>query len=480
MKLMQCMRRCISAVCAVAFFLVPGCSSQRNTIAKPAFEASDEWKNAEVSRTIRAPLSFLSLDGNHLMVEMRDVEVQEDQTDAEAVIQALINGPIDTRTMRSILSTSVRLVSVEISGRVANIELSTNYMYYREDEMLKVRVALANTLCQLLDVDYINVYVDGMEPGYLGMPLGACEATQLDLALYCDQVIQQQRNITDDDDYEERRIITLYTADATESYLIANPQEAVIRTTISGETVERNYLRTVVELALEDPLFDGVSLIGDPAIQPDAENKKMAMLVLDGRPENEALAYGALVYAITGFVCNISYVNIVVRENGTYTPVTELEGLKLTGDSLLRRSEFSSLIGNNATLYLPDEDKGRTKAVEACLPQRKSEDAESILQELFNGSQTRAPLLEGLDGSIVNSAKLCGNVAVVDLSADFDEACQQLTDQQEYLVVYSIVNTLTEIREIDEVQFLIDGQQIEYLKCTNISGPLLRNPGLIA
>ena len=480
MKQKTRLKRAFCAFLAAATLLLAGCAGGESAAARPQFSPSGVYSTQSYSRTVRAPLSFLSLDGNHLMVEMRDVSVPEGQTDAQAVIEALISGPQDSRTMRSILSTSVRLVSVEVSGRVANIELSTNYTYYREDEMLKVRVALANTLCQLLDVDYINVYVEGMEPGYLGMPLGACAPTQLDLSLYCDQVIQEQRNITDDDSYEERRVITFYTADPTGTYLIADPREVVIPLTVSGDTVERDYLSTVVQETLKDPLFEGVELAFDPMIQPDADGKRMAMVVLNGRPQNEALAYGALVYAITGFVCNIAYVNIVVEEDGLYSPVTQIEGLLTAGDSLLRRSEFSSLIGNLATLYLPDQEQGRLQAYPASLPQDECQDPERILSELFNGAAERQPLLAGLDGSAVLWAWLSGSTAVVDLSAQFAEACRALSAEEEYLAVYAVVNTLTEISEIDQVQFLIDGQEVEYLSSLNISGPLLRNTGLIA
>ena len=77
-------------------------------------------------------------------------------------------------------------------------------------------------------------------------------------------------------------------------------------------------------------------------------------------------------------------------------------------------------------------------------------------------------------------AWLSGSTAVVDLSAQFAEACRALSAEEEYLAVYAVVNTLTEISEIDQVQFLIDGQEVEYLSSLNISGPLLRNTGLIA
>ena len=71
----------------------------------------------------------------------------------------------------------------------------------------QVQAALANTLTSLFDIDYINVYVDGMDPGYLGM-LWALSSRRRWTSLLCDQIIQEQKRITDDDAYGERRIIT--------------------------------------------------------------------------------------------------------------------------------------------------------------------------------------------------------------------------------------------------------------------------------
>ena len=48
-------------------------------------------------------------------------------------------------------------------------------------------------------------------------------------------------------------------------------------------------------------------------------------------------------------------------------------------------------------------------------------------------------------------------------------------------MVYSIVNTLTNIENIKRVQFLVDGGRVQSLGggIINVIDPLLKNPGII-
>ena len=467
-----------------------GCSTTDETYQRPE-SPQHQWEDFVSLRTVSAPLNFLTLDGKHLMVEMRNVTVSEGQTDAQAVLRALIDGPQNDQTMRRVLTSSIELVSAEVSRRVANIELSTSYTFYREDEMLKVRVAIANTLSSLLDLDYINVYVDGMDPGYLGQPLGASKAITMDLTLYCDQVIQELKNITDDDDYEERRIITYYVPDESGSYLMADPEECSIYSTTTGETVERNYLRTVVfglMTGKRADLFGGFNLGSvEPSIVLDERGRKSAFVLLRTLPEeeNQALAYGSLVYSITGFVCNITHVTLAVEDPDApegYRLIEEVPGLGSFPDGIFNRSDFSHLIGDDITLYYPLRDGYGLHAGSRAVPQALSQDPVRILQELLcvsDESETCFLPVQNIHPDDILGAKLCGNTAVVNFSASFLEKLQALSAQEESSVVYAIVNTLSEISGISQVQFLFEGSSVDQLGSLNLSGPLMCNPGVV-
>ena len=466
-----------------------GCSASGEASASRPEAKSRTWEEFIPSRTVSAPLNFLTLDGKHLMVEMRSVAVEEGQTDAEAVLRALISGPLDDQTMRRVLTSSIELVSAEVSRRVANIELSTSYTFYREDEMLKVRVAIANTLSSLLDLDYINVYVDGMDPGYLGQPLGASKSSTLDLTLYCDQVIQELKNITDDDSYEERRIIVYYIPDDSGRFLMADPEETTILSATTGETVERNYLRTVVfglMTGSRAELFGGFNLGStEPAIVLDENGRKSAFVLLRSRPENEALAYGSLVYTITGFVCNITHVTLAVEDASApegYRLIEEVPGLGSFPGGVFRRSDFSGLIGDDVTLYYPLQSGKGLAAVQRAVPQAESQEPVTILQELLcappEDGTVRLPI-DAVEKEEILGAKLCGNTVVANFSASFREKCSSLPAEDESALIYSIVNTLCEISGVTQVQFLFEGRSVNSLGALNLSGPLMRSPGVV-
>ncbi len=484
------MKRLAASALAALFALsfLAGCSSGESGVSRPEFVSSDAWAKEPESRSIIAPLNFLSADGSHLVTEIREVEVLPGQSDEEAVIKAVINGPTDTRTMSRVLSTSIELVSVEKTGRVINVELSANYTYYSELEMLKVRAALANTLTSLFDIDYINVYVDGMDPGYLGMPLGAIKPTTLDLSLLCDQIIQEQKRITDDDVYEERRVVTYYVPDKSGTLLIADPEEEAIQTISSGETVERNYLRTVIfglMTGKRAELFGGFNIATDPQIKIYDNGRRTALVVLRERPQNELLAYGSLVYTVTGFVCNLSSVTIALETDNAlgYEPITHVEGLGDFEGGEFTRSDFSNLIGDYVELYAPHESDYSLIQYIAAVPQSQRNNPVRLIKELFNSrdlpKDAAPPLAKGVGEDEVLSIKLCDSVAVVDLSGSFFSRCTTLGEREEYLLVYSIVNTLTEIAEINSVQFMFDGVTVQKINKIDVSGPLSRNFGLV-
>jgi len=69
-------------------------------------------------------------------------------------------------------------------------------------------------------------------------------------------------------------------------------------------------------------------------------------------------------------------------------------------------------------------------------------------------------------------------VATVDLSADFLKDFRG-GDPYFYLAVYSLVNTLTELSGIEEVQFLIDGQTVEAFGGIPLNEPLRRDESLL-
>ena len=94
---------------------------------------------------------------------------------------------------------------------------------------------------------------------------------------------------------------------------------------------------------------------------------------------------------------------------------------------------------------------------------------------------------EPIDGSLVklipestkiNSVTVKDGMANVDLSKNFvdDKWPGETVD---ILVIYSIVNTLTEFPDVNSVEFYIDGERLDVLGGLDLQGPLFRRSDLI-
>ena len=100
------------------------------------------------------------------------------------------------------------------------------------------------------------------------------------------------------------------------------------------------------------------------------------------------------------------------------------------------------------------------------VPEARRVDAKSLLEnpykvmvELLIDGPKNEKLIKSLpEGTKVNNATLKNNVVELDLSKEFID--NQTEDAERVsLSIYSIVNTLTELNEVNSVKFLIDGEE---------------------
>ena len=108
--------------------------------------------------------------------------------------------------------------------------------------------------------------------------------------------------------------------------------------------------------------------------------------------------------------------------------------------------------------------------------------ATAIVSELLKGPS------EGFSGKkiipdgtkILEGVKISGDLATVNLSADFIEACPDDKKLME-MSIYSLVNSVTEIKELEKVKILIDGKEVASMKgVVEMSKPFKRNKTLIS
>lgn len=150
----------------------------------------------------------------------------------------------------------------------------------------------------------------------------------------------------------------------------------------------------------------------------------------------------------------------------------------------INRSKFKENLNNQITEYTPQEefsdDEIRKTIIclyfknietNSLIAEAKCIDVKDLSKDPYTyliNLLIAGPENEKLESSIpegtkVNSCTLKGNTVYVDLSKEFvDNAPAGI--EEESMVVYSIVNTLTELNEVSNVKFLINGEENKSFK----------------
>ena len=81
-----------------------------------------------------------------------------------------------------------------------------------------------------------------------------------------------------------------------------------------------------------------------------------------------------------------------------------------------------------------------------------------LMELLIEGPQNTSLSKTIPDGTRVNKAELKGETLYLDLSKEFIEN-HQGGEEQESITIYSIVNTMTNLTEVNAVKILIDGEE---------------------
>lgn len=120
------------------------------------------------------------------------------------------------------------------------------------------------------------------------------------------------------------------------------------------------------------------------------------------------------------------------------------------------------------TLYYSDNQGTGLHKEARTLSYDDAHNPEAVLKELFKGTQNTSFTNVIPDTVTINSCTLEDGICTVDLSVDFIEI--QGTAAQE-MAMYSIVNTLCEMEEVDKVQYLIDGEKVELFGYFDLASP---------
>lgn len=164
----------------------------------------------------------------------------------------------------------------------------------------------------------------------------------------------------------------------------------------------------------------------------------------------------AIIFCVFFLIRHSSKNTTLQNEIMEYTPQEELsdEEIRKTIISLyFKHTESNSLIAEAKCIDVKDlYSDPYTYLINLLIAGPESEKLESAIPE----------------GTKINSCTLNGNIVCVDLSKEFIENAPAGIDE-ESMIVYSIVNTLTELNEVSGVKILINGEENQAFKDGKIS-----------
>ena len=507
------LRQAIKSCCHVLALLLAatfiGCSAAREYPAPlPESVATPPPVTAENDTSIELELFFPTQDGHTLSSEKRQLARPKNVSRARSAIEALCEGPYSP-TLSSAVPEDWKLSGVELSGDVCNIYFDGDPA--ANDELLVLRAAAAATVYASEGIQYTDIYLNGIQPGYGGNPLGVLSPIDIPLDSYLSAIELDNTDTGSGQTGEANPLKTrnaqLYFTDITGSLLLCDVRQLSYQ--------EQEHANIVIAALLGELAKGSLGSVGrEPVLPSDMQLVKcvvpeagiaspssaetdipLAVSVTDQvvdlyftRPAEEIppIAYASIVYTVTGFWPRTEGVRIYL-DDASVTLDTVLEN----GDrgDIFTRADFSGMLGHTVTLLFPDQDGLGLYPVLRCLPQNAAYDPLARLTALFTGPADPGLPLSMLEQGDVLNVSIQGNMAVVNFRKGFYEKLAAFVESgvsrlpqntRAQMTVFAMVNTLASMPGVDKVWMLENGERInKSINMLYLGNPLFYNPGLL-
>ncbi len=184
-------------------------------------------------------------------------------------------------------------------------------------------------------------------------------------------------------------------------------------------------------------------------------------------------------YSIVKTLCGLPGIdNVEIRVESSLLRGANGEPVGILGENDIVLSEGDNVTQKYVTLYFGNEmgEKLVAQRRRATIVDNSME--KTILTELIagpEGNEQYATLPQGIKVlSVETKEKIC----FVNFSKEFAQNIGGGSSAST-MAIYSVVNSLTELPEIEQVQFLIEGEKTEWLGEYDVSEPFLRDESFI-
>ena len=394
---------------------------------------------------------------------------------------------------------------VEISGDTATVNLGASALTLPHEDLYVACQSIANTLCQWGDIKYVNVLVNSSQPGLdvaASVPAG-CFTQNLSDTI--DALSAYARSVsTSGAGRRFSMAATLYyptysgkgiLAETRTLNFASRDKKVLIETLLDALSAGAHTLKGVPAVPAlagylnEAPAVQDLAVTGGQHAVLRFRSAFNEALITAGIPRSVMTA--SLVYTITTFVPGLNGVTIYIGDElvTAIVPTGIYEGAGETiafDGGLMRRSGFSGFLLTHCTLYFTGTD-GKLCAVQRPIPYYQARSVRYLLNCLILGPQpydslsglTRAMPDDLRDADLLGVALDNGRV-LLNLSQHLMNACAGYDEAQERRLIYSIVNTLTELPHVRTAAFFVAGTQVESLCGTlYLPGEFMRDMSLV-
>lgn len=425
-----------------------------------------------------------SADGLRLVAVPGTAELSVSRHSAETLCRLLLDHP-GTEQAPALPADAVlsETEAVEVSGNVATITLGAQALRLSHEELFAVCQALCNTVCQFGDVQYVNVLVNGVQPGLdvaASLPAGCFQENTRD-----DLNTLFSRAVAGKNTGRATVVAALYYPAAGARGILCEARPLAF----SGFEASA-MIQTLLEALYAGPSgLDGAPGYPDfslyltqaPGVQ-EIGGSRRAVLHFDEAFNGAIIDNGitrsvmvaSLVYTLCTFLPGVEGVEIHIGDEQitSLTPSGTLSGAGETihfPDGLMKRADFGHFLLSGCTLYLGDGGEGLARVMRT-VPFYESRSVRSIVNQLMRGAQVydnpenlSSVMPEGLGDADLLGVAFAEDTLMLNFSGHFAKLCQGMTEQQEKQLIFALVNSLCELNGVKKVQLLVDGAQPETL-----------------
>lgn len=481
--------------------LLTGCTADSvalPSVTLPPVSAGPEAPigDAGLQQEMIIPLYMPSQNRQSLLTFYETLTISRDQHPAEAILRALLShgGNSRVQPLGGMVTLSLAGANpVEISGGVCTVNLSASALQLTSQELYTAALAITATLCELPDVNHVNLLVAGtpvaMDVGG-NLPLGSL-TPQLgqELPVLWEQLSSRRTPVGElPASTPLTATATLYFPLADGSGIVAEPR----RISFPGQHPQQLVIALLEALSNGADTLEGTAdmphiaslMLFAPEITELESGGRRVTLHFSADALNRITATGcdtaslfaAINFTLTTFVPSLQQVIVLTGDQALTSLYSDALGSMLFPGALQTRQQFIHTLRGQTPVYIP-HDKGLTQRIMA-LPYRSATNPRALLMQL--ASPEIASLPSGLTDADILGLSVQEGALLINFSARYADVIRA-SGQDQRLMAYSVVTTLGELLNVRRVRFYFGSEAVEHLGSNLVwNGEFLYQPGLIS